>query len=254
MRQSVAEQKTATVRLQRELEAVPVRDGAGRVRNKQEHRRLAAVRRLARAREREANARRDYAHKVSRQIVDGADVIALEKLQLRAMTRSAKGSTDRPGRNVRAKSALNRLILDSGFGLLWQMIAAKAEEAARAVVEVDARFSSQECSRCGHVSEREPAKKALLLRGMRVWCACRCQCCAGDSSASAVGAQECARSGRGRRSPRSRCRGVGTHNENSWKSWRRSQPQAEAMFCEDSSNGIAVIQTLEQEMTLPFIA
>ena len=151
--------RTATVRLQRELEAVPVRDGAGRVRNKQEHRRLAAVRRLARAREREANARRDYAHKVSRQIVDGADVIALEKLQLRAMTRSAKGSTDRPGRNVRAKSALNRLILDSGFGLLRQMIAAKAEEAARAVVEVDARFSSQECSRCGHVASESRRRR-----------------------------------------------------------------------------------------------
>ena len=46
--------RTATARLQRELEAVTVRDGAGRVRNRQEHRRLAAVRRLARAREREA--------------------------------------------------------------------------------------------------------------------------------------------------------------------------------------------------------
>ena len=151
--------RAATARLQRELEAVTVRDGAGRVRNRQEHRRLAAVRRLVRARERERNARRDYAHKVSRLIVDGADVIALEKLRLRAMTRSAKGTTARPGRNVRAKSALNRLILDSGFGLLRQMIAAKAEEAARVVVEVDARFSSQECSQCGHVASESRRRR-----------------------------------------------------------------------------------------------
>ncbi len=151
--------RTATARLQRELEAVTLRDGAGRVRNKHERRRLAAVRRLTHAREREANARRDYAHKVSRRIVDGADVVALEKLRLRAMTRSAKGTTERPGRNVRAKSALNRLLLDSGFGLLRQMIAAKAEEAARAVVEVDARFSSQECSRCGHVASESRRRR-----------------------------------------------------------------------------------------------
>jgi putative transposase len=32
------------------------------------------------------------------------------------------------------------------------MIVAKAEEAARTVVEVDSRFSSQECSHCGHVA------------------------------------------------------------------------------------------------------
>ena len=159
--------KTATARLQRELEAVTVRDGAGRVRNKRERRRLAAVRRLARARERETNARRDYAHKVSRRIVDGADVIALEKLRLRAMTRSAKGSTERPGRNVRAKSALNRLVLDSGVGLLRQMIAAKAEEAARAVVEVDARFSSQECSHCGHVASESRRRRRFCCVACR---------------------------------------------------------------------------------------
>lgn len=34
-----------------------------------------------RAREREANTRRDYAHKVARRLVNGADVIALEKIK-----------------------------------------------------------------------------------------------------------------------------------------------------------------------------
>jgi len=51
------------------------------------------------------------------------------------MTRSAKGSVQCPGRNVRAKAGLNRVVLDSGFGLLRQVIVAKAEEAARTVVE-----------------------------------------------------------------------------------------------------------------------
>ena len=158
--------KAATARMQRELDAATVRDGNRRVVNGREYRRVKARKRLARAKEREANARRDYAHKVARQLVNGADVIALEKLSLRAMTRSAKGSVERPGRNVRAKAGLNRVVLDSGFGLLRQMIVAKAEEAARTVVEVAARFSSQECSRCGHVARES--------RRRRRFCCVRC--------------------------------------------------------------------------------
>ncbi|HLY01469.1 MAG TPA: transposase [Candidatus Cybelea sp.] len=164
---AVGEQRrAATARLQRELEAMTVRDRARRVINGREHRRVKARERLARAREREANARRDYARKVARRLVDGADVIALEKLSLRAMTRSAKGSVQCPGRNVRAKAGLNRVVLDSGFGLLRQMIVAKAEEAARTVVEVDCRFSSRECSHCGHIARES-------RRGRR-FCCVRC--------------------------------------------------------------------------------
>jgi putative transposase len=163
---AVGEQrKSATARLQRELEAVTVRDGAGRVINGREHCRMKARERLARAKEREASARRDYAHKVARQLVNGADVIALEKLSLRAMARSARGSVERPGCNVRAKAGLNRRLLDSGFGLLRQMIVAKAEEAARAVVEVESRFSSQECSHCGHVASESRRRRRFCCVG-----------------------------------------------------------------------------------------
>ena len=157
--------KAATARMQRELDAATVRDGKRRVINGRDHRRIEARKRLARAREREANTRRDYAHKVARQLVNGADVIALEKLSLRAMTRSARGSVERPGRNVRAKAGLNRVVLDSGFGLLRQMIVAKAEEAARTVVEVAARFSSQECSHCGHVARESRRRRRFCCVG-----------------------------------------------------------------------------------------
>jgi putative transposase len=64
---------------------------------------------------------------------------------------------------MRAKAGLNRVVLDSGFGLLRQMIVAKAEEAARTVVEVDGRFSSQECSHCGHVA-RESRRRRRFCR------------------------------------------------------------------------------------------
>ncbi len=154
--------RAATTRLQRDLDAASVYVGIERNRrcmNKRDPKRIAAVKRLARAKEREANARRDYAHKVARQIVNRADVIGLEALRLRNMTRSAKGTVEQPGCNVAAKAGLNRVVLDAGFGLLHQLIAEKAEEAARRVVLVDPRFSSQECSRCGHVARESRRRR-----------------------------------------------------------------------------------------------
>jgi putative transposase len=153
-------------RHQRTLEACTVRDAAGRVVNRTDPRRQAAVLRLARAKEREANRRRNYLHEQGRKLVQRADVIALEALNLRAMTRSAKGSLAQPGRNVRAKAGLNRRMLDAGFGQFERLIAEKVAETARQIVRIDARFSSQECSRCGHVA-RESRRK-------RRFCCVRC--------------------------------------------------------------------------------
>jgi putative transposase len=152
-------------RHQRALAACTERDAGGRVRNAADPRRKAAVLRLARAKEREANRRRDYLHKVAREIVNRADCIALEALNVRAMVRSAKGTVELPGTHVRAKAALNRRILDTGFGQLERLIAEKVEETARRMVWVDARFSSQECSRCGHVArESRRGRRYVCIR------------------------------------------------------------------------------------------
>jgi putative transposase len=138
-------------RHQRALDAVTVKDAIGRPLNTKDPARIAAVRRLARAKEREANARRDWLHKVSRAIVRRFDRIALEALRLRSMTRSAKGTPEVPGVRVRAKAGLNRALLDAGFGILASLIREKAAYAARTVIEVDARYSSQTCAACGCV-------------------------------------------------------------------------------------------------------
>jgi putative transposase len=102
----------------RALAAATVKDAAGRCLNRRDPGRIAAVQRLARAKEREANARLDALHKAARRIVARADVIALEELNVRGMTRSAKGSVAAPGRNVAAKRGLNRALLDASFGRL----------------------------------------------------------------------------------------------------------------------------------------
>jgi putative transposase len=137
----------------RALDTATVKDAAGRVRNGRDPARIAAARRLARAKEREANARRDWLHKKSREIVNAYDLIALEKLRMRSMTRSAKGTVDAPGTNVRAKAGLNRALLDAGFGILETLIREKAAHAARTVIGVDPTFTSQTCAECAHVAK-----------------------------------------------------------------------------------------------------
>jgi putative transposase len=114
-----------TTRLQRELEALTKRDEQKRCVNRDDPKRIAAVRRLARGREHEANCRLDALHKIALGLIRSADVIGLEKLDLRAMTRSAKGTVEAPGRNVAAKRGLNRAMLDAGFGILARLIGEK---------------------------------------------------------------------------------------------------------------------------------
>ena len=134
----------------RALDAATIKDAQGRPTNGKDPSRIAAVQRLARAKEREANARLDALHKAARRIVASADVIVTEKLNLRGMMRSAKGTVEKPGRNVAAKTGLNRVLLDAGFGILRRLIGEKAESAVRRVVDVEASYSSQECSPMRH--------------------------------------------------------------------------------------------------------
>ena len=75
---------------------------------------------------RETDRRKDWAEKVSTDIARRFEVIRAEDLQIGTMTRSAKGTPENPGRNVRAKAGLNREILRSGWGLLVRRLEDKA--------------------------------------------------------------------------------------------------------------------------------
>ena len=83
-------------RVERLQRTVARRKRGGRGRRK-------AVTLLARAHERVANARRDSAHKIARRLVESADIVAIEKLNTRAMTRSAKGTIEQPAATCRRR-------------------------------------------------------------------------------------------------------------------------------------------------------
>ena len=61
------------------------------------------------------NARRDYLHKATTTISQSHAMVCIEDLQVRNMSRSAAGTTEQPGKNVRSKSGLNKSILDQGW-------------------------------------------------------------------------------------------------------------------------------------------
>ena len=92
--------------------------------------------------------RRDFHHKTAHGLVDTCDAIALEALRVAAMTASAAGTVDNPGRNVAAKAGLNRSILDAGWSQFTSILVAKAESAGRRVVLVDPGFTSIDCHIC----------------------------------------------------------------------------------------------------------
>lgn len=61
------------------------------------------------------NARRDYLHKATTTISQNHALVCIEDLQVRNMVRSAVGTPEAPGQRVRAKSGLNKRILDQGW-------------------------------------------------------------------------------------------------------------------------------------------
>jgi putative transposase len=144
-------------RYRKTIERTQRRIAAAKKRSK---RRKRLIRILARQQERLANARLDTLHKASRKIAETADVIVFEDLKIANMTKSAKSSIEEPGKNVAAKSGLNRVILDAAWGLLRRLTTYKAEEAGRIVALVNPINTSRQCSACGHISANNRTSQA----------------------------------------------------------------------------------------------
>jgi putative transposase len=114
---------------------------------------------IARLKAREADKRKDWVEKTSTRLAREFDVLRVEDLLISNMTRSAKGTSDKPGRNVRAKAGLNREILRSGWGLLVRRLEDKAGER---VEKIKPAYTSQRCSACGHIAAESRKSQALF--------------------------------------------------------------------------------------------
>ncbi|MGP3929616.1 RNA-guided endonuclease InsQ/TnpB family protein [Nonomuraea sp. KM88] len=123
-------------------------------------RRRKAVARVAALHTRVRRQRLDGAHKAALALVRTYDVIVHEDLRIANMTRSASGTTEAPGRNVAAKSGLNRSILDAGWGVFLTILAHKAESAGRKLIAVNPAATSRTCARCGHNAKENRVTQA----------------------------------------------------------------------------------------------
>jgi len=113
--------------------------------------------RIARLRAREADRRKDWREKVSTGLARRFDLIRFEDLRIKNMTHSAKGTARNPGRNVAAKSGLNRAILAQGWGLL---VRRTQDKAPGRVETVRAAYTSRRCSACGWVDQNSRDSQA----------------------------------------------------------------------------------------------
>jgi transposase len=144
-----AQEKARLRRLERKL--ARARRGSGR--------RARVKASIARIRTREADRRKDWAEQRSTAIARRFDLIRVEDLNIAAMTRSAKGTAEQPGRNVVQKAGLNRGILASGWGLLVRRL---EDKAPGRVERVNPAFTSQRCSACGQVDARSRESQAVF--------------------------------------------------------------------------------------------
>ena len=137
-----------------------------------------AKKRVQRIHARIGNARKDFLHKVTRAICNNHAIVYIEDLRVKQLSKSAAGTQSEPGRGVRAKSGLNKAILDQGWYEFRRQLAYKLAWKGGSLVAVPAHHTSQTCPGCGHVSPDNRRTQAKFA----------CVACGYENNADVVGA------------------------------------------------------------------
>ncbi|QKM90123.1 RNA-guided endonuclease InsQ/TnpB family protein [Escherichia coli] len=136
-------------------------------------------RKIQRLHSRIANIRRDYLHKVTTTVSKNHAMIVIEDLKVSNMSKSAAGTVSQPGRNVRAKSGLNRSILDQGWYEMRRQLEYKQLWRGGQVLAVPPAYTSQRCACCGHTAKENRLSQSKF----------RCQACGYTANADVNGAR-----------------------------------------------------------------
>ncbi|MCX5607413.1 RNA-guided endonuclease TnpB family protein [Streptomyces sp. NBC_00047] len=112
---------------------------------------LTTIAQIAKLTTRRANRRRDFTHKLTTDLAKNHGLIGIEDLRVKNMSKSAKGTAQAPGRNVRAKAGLNRSILDNTPGERRRQLEYKTRLYGSVLVAVPPFHTSQTCAACGLV-------------------------------------------------------------------------------------------------------
>jgi putative transposase len=134
---------------------------------------------IAGLRAKQARRREDWLHRTTTYIAKSHGIVAVEYLRIHNLSRSARGTIERPGSNVQAKAALNRSILGMAWGKTERMLRYKCPLHGGVLVKVDPRNSSKECARCGHTAAASRVDQATF----------RCGACTYETNADTNAAQ-----------------------------------------------------------------
>ena len=134
--------------------------------------------RVQRLHARIGNVRRDYLHQATSAISQNHAMVCIEDLQVRNMSKSAVGSAEQPGKQVRAKSGLNKAILDQGWFEFRRQLDYKLAWNGGLLIAVPPQNTSRTCPACGHVSADNRRTQARFA----------CVQCGYEENADVVGA------------------------------------------------------------------
>ena len=112
---------------------------------------------VARIYEKITNSRMDLIHKTTNNLIHEFDIIYLEDLNIKGMSKRCKSKQDENGKYLpngqSAKSGLNKSILDVAWGTFIDVLEYKALWNDKQVIHIDRFYpSSKACSKCGWVN------------------------------------------------------------------------------------------------------
>ncbi len=125
-----------------------------------------------------ANSRKDSLHKISAHISQNHAIVYVEDLQVKNMSKSAKGTAEKHGKNVKQKSGLNRAILDQSWHEFRRQLEYKLTWQGGQLIAVPPQNTSRKCLACGHTDKANRATQAKF----------ECVACGFAENADVVGA------------------------------------------------------------------
>ena len=135
-----------------------------------------------------ADTRNDYLHKASSTISKNHAIVCVEDLKIKNMSKSAAGTSEAPGKKVRAKSGLNRAILDQGWFEFRRQLEYKLAWNGGWLIKVSPKNTSRTCPVCGLISKENRKTQAQF----------KCMECGFEEHADLVGAINILRAGHAR--------------------------------------------------------
>ena len=144
------------------------------------------VAKISKLHHRIANIRKNFLHQISNTISKNHATVYIEDLKVGNMSKSAKGTVENPGKNIRQKSGLNRAILDQAWYEFRRQLEYKLRWRGGQLIPVSPQYTSQCCPACGHTAKANRTTQALFA----------CVQCGYTENADVVGAMNVLQRGR----------------------------------------------------------